>query len=212
MAFFKKKAPEVPPEFPEQALPQLPPLPELPPISPDITQPQIRDLTTKGYPSTDVLAGMQAAPLRPAPAPMPTTPQLPPIPTPPVFRPAPAPAPAVKTTTEEIEEVAEAIISEKWQKFDKELDELKKSQEELSSAISGMQERITNVEKKIDMVIQEILGKVEEYGKGISDVGTELKAMQRVFNTIMPTFTENIKELQELVGAAKEKGFKKKAK
>jgi uncharacterized protein YoxC len=208
MAFFKKKEFEALPEMPAD-LGGLPPIPELPSFSQAMTQPQLRDLTTRGYPSTDVLAGMQAAPMRSASAPAQTWSQLPPIPAPPSFRPTSQPSFMAKPATEEIEEIAEAIISERWQKISKDFDELKRSQEDLSSAISGVQERITSVEKKMDMVIQEILGKVEEYGKGISDVGTELKAMQRVFGTVMPTFTENIKELQEMVGEAKEKGFKK---
>jgi hypothetical protein len=68
---------------------------------------------------------------------------------------------------------------------------------------------MTALEKKMDMVIQQVLGKVEEYGKGVADVGVELKAMQKMFNTIMPTFTENIKELQEIVEKVKSEGFKK---
>jgi uncharacterized protein YoxC len=127
----------------------------------------------------------------------------------PVFRPAPAPA---RLTTEEIQEIAEAIIAEKWQKVGKEIDEMKKTQDDISASLGGMQERMSNLEKKMDMVIQEILGKVDEYGKGIADVGTELKAMQKVFGTVMPTFTENIKDLQEVVGKAKEQGIKRKRK
>lgn len=206
MALFKKKE-EAFPEMPLNEL-GLPAIPELPPISPSMTQQQIRDLTTKGFTSADVLAGMQSAQMRPAYPVM----QLPPIPAAPAFRPAAAPAYPTKTTTEEIEEIAEAIIAERWQKFSREFDEIKRTQDDISSTISGMQEKITNLEKRMDMVIQEILGKVEEYGKGISDVGTELKAMQRVFGTVLPSFTENVKELQELVGTAKEKGIKKRRK
>jgi hypothetical protein len=220
MALFKRKEniPEMPPEL---AFPDLPPVPDLPPLSPNITQPQVRNLTASGYPSSDILQGMQQAipPMRPAGPPMQ---QLQPIPSAPRFRmplpPPPMPpasmappAPQAKLSTEDIQEIAEAIISEKWEKSEKEIDEIKRSQEDSSATISGMQERITNVEKKMDMVIQEVLGKVEEYGRGIADVGTELKAMQKVFGTVMPAFTENIKDLQDLVGEAKETGFKKKS-
>jgi prophage DNA circulation protein len=169
-----------------------------------MSQPQLRDLTGRGYPSTDVLQNMQASQMR-----VPQMRELPPLPAPPMFRPSASPMSRSPTSTEEMQEIAEAIISEKWQKFGKEFDELKRSQEDISSTISGMQERISGVEKKMDMVIQEILGRVEEYGKGISDVGTELKAMQKVFGTVMPSFTENVKELQELVGDAKTQGFQK---
>lgn len=209
MALFKKKE-EAFPEMPmnELGLSAIPPVPELPPFSQPMTQQQMRDLTTKGFTSADVLAGMQASQMRPA-SPV-AMQQLPPIPAPPAFRPSSAPTYPTKTTTEEIEEIAEAIIAERWQKFSRDFDEIKRTQDDIASTISGMQEKITNLEKRMDMVIQEILGKVEEYGKGISDVGTELKAMQKVFGTVLPSFTENVKELQDLVGTAKEKGIRKK--
>ncbi len=207
MALFKRKEPEALPEMPTD-FGDLPEIPELPPISPSISRPQMRDLTTRGFTSADVLAGMQASQMRPAGPPQQFQ-QLPPIPSPPVFRPSAPPVTERRTTTAEIEEIAEAIIAERWQKFSRDFDEVKRAQEDISSTISGMQERISNVEKKMDMVIQEVLGKVEEYGKGISDVGIELKAMQKVFGTVLPSFTENIKELQELVGEAKEKGIRK---
>ncbi len=205
MALFKKRD-----EFGDMpAMPNLnlPPMQDFPPFSPNISQPQLRDLTGRGYPSTDVLQSMQASQM--SPGGMPQMRNLPPLPAPPVFRPSTSLSSRAPTSTEEMQEIAEAIIAEKWQKFGKEFDELKRTQEDISSTISGMQERISGVEKKMDMVIQEILGRVEEYGKGISDVGTELKAMQKVFGTVMPSFTENVKELQELVGDAKTQGFKK---
>ncbi len=58
MALFKKKEPEALPEMPADqfGLPEIPPVPELPPFSQAMTQPQARDLTARGYPSTDILA------------------------------------------------------------------------------------------------------------------------------------------------------------
>lgn len=208
LGFFKKKKEEI---IGEELPPEPMPLPELQP--PQI--PEIRNLTGTPFPpakpSAERLAEVEALGLKPAapsaPSALPS--EMPPAPR---FRPVISAMPVAKSTTEELQEIAEAIIAERWQKVSKEIDELKRVQEDLSAAIGGMQERMSNLEKKMDMVIQEVLGKVEEYGKGISDVSTELKAMQKVFNTILPTFTEDIKELHELVGEAKEKGIKAKKK
>ena len=186
------------------------------PAAPPINAPQFRDLTGRGFESTEALATAQGAGMRPAgpvfPRPgMPVGQQFIPaslpqgMPSAPVFR----PAPSAKTITAEIEEIAEAVVSEKWEKVSKELDDMKRGHDDLSSTVNGMQERMSNLEKKMDMVIQQVLGKVEEYGRGISDVSTELKAMQKVFGTMMPTMTDNIKDLQELVDKAKTKGLKK---
>jgi|GEM_PF-2213071 len=193
----------------------LPPIPSAP-----LNVPQFRDLTGRGFESTEALATAQGAGMRPA-GPVFPRPGMPPpqmqqqfvpadrlpagMPAAPVFR----PAPSAKTITAEIEEIAEAVVSEKWEKVSKEINDMKKSTDDLSSTVNGMQERMSNLEKKMDMVIQQVLGKVEEYGRGISDVSTELKAMQKVFGTMVPTMTDNIKDLQELVDKAKTKGLKK---
>ena len=79
----------------------------------------------------------------------------------------------------------------------------------METNVSNLSDRMTKLEMKLDSIEQAILGKVEEYGKSISDVGTELKAMQRVFQTTMPAFTENIKELQGLVEETKARKHKK---
>ncbi|MGC8885347.1 MAG: hypothetical protein ACP5JY_02990 [Candidatus Nanoarchaeia archaeon] len=169
-------------------------------------------------PASEQLPVLEAQGLRPATPPPPppsfepqpvqplTARQLPAgMPAPPIFKPE-----APKPLSEEIEETAEAIIAEKWEKFKRELEEIRKIQDDFSASLSGLSERMTNIEKKMDMVIEQILGKVEEYSKGVQDVGVELKAMQKMFNTLMPTFTENIKELQELVERAKTEGLKRK--
>jgi hypothetical protein len=209
LTFFKKRReePEIPPQFDISG--ELPPLPDFgaPPIGEMRAkgmQPReiVRDLTAKGYPSTDIATGMEMSSQSPAfypssaPMGMPSPPTPPPRPTP------------IRIPIEDIERVSEAIISEKWKDVAKDIDDVKKWRDETDMTLSNLSDRMTKLEMKLESVEQAILGKVEEYGKSITDVGTELKAMQRVFQTVMPTFTENIKDLRDLVDTAKLKGFK----
>jgi len=210
--FFRKKAPadmslpEMPPQL--ENLPEMPPLPselEAPPMPPvdqmrasgmssrDI----VRDLTSRGYSANDIMAGFQTP--QSSPAVYPGGMSMPPAPSPPQrFAP-------IKPSTEEMQEIAEKIVEEKWKGSVKEIDSIKKWKDETETNLSNLSDRMTKLEMKMDSVEQAILGKVDEYGKSISDVGTELKAMQRVFQNTMPAFTENIKELQGLVEESKEK-------
>jgi len=41
--------------------------------------------------------------------------------------------------------------------------------------------------------------KVEEYGKAMQDVNVEIQALQKVMGKLIPTLSESIKELKEVV-------------
>lgn len=212
--FFRKKpgdfsSPEIPPQL--QNLQDLPPLPDMGPPPIDEMRAQgmsprdiVRDLTARGYPSADILSRFQTPQNSPASYPQQQMP-MPPAPSPSFSR---FSSPA-KPSTDEIQEIAEKIVEEKWKGAEKEIDTIKKWRDETETNLSNLSDRMTKLEMKMDSVEQAILGKVDEYGRAISDVGTELKAMQRVFSTTMPAFTENIKELQGLVEETKEKRRKK---
>jgi len=42
------------------------------------------------------------------------------------------------------------------------------------------------------------IGKISEYDKNITDVGVEIKAMEKVFQKVLPTFTENVNKIDRL--------------
>lgn len=202
--FFRKKPgefsqPEIPPQMQNIQDMGSPPIDEMR-ASGMSSRDIVRDLTSKGYPSADILSGFQTPQNSPAeyPATMPTPPS-----------PSPFRSFAPKPSTDEMQEIAESIVKEKWKASEKEIESIKKWRDDFETNLSNLSDRMTKLEMKMDSVEQAILGKVDEYGKTISDVGTELKAMQRVFSTTMPAFTENIKELQGLVEETKAKRHKK---
>ncbi|MEK6808031.1 MAG: hypothetical protein AABX75_03300 [Nanoarchaeota archaeon] len=216
--------PPLPPEF-QQAESQMPPMPEMPgmppqfPSAPDAVaqmraqgmqnQDIVNSMRAQGYPSTDILSGMQAQQMRQAPPPPIQYPALPPMPAapPPPTRPVigPSKEDVVTLLTEDIQQIAESIIEEKWAKAKKDLVDVDKFKEDVDDKLSKIEESIAGLQQRMDGLEKSIFGKVEEYGKGMSDVSTELKAMQRVFSTVMPTFTSNIKEMQGLLESARKK-------
>jgi len=66
-----------------------------------------------------------------------------------------------------------------------------------------------DLKEQFDALHKGILGKIEEYDKGIKDVGTDIRAMEEVFKKTLPTFTENIHELSRLTKNIKSKKKKK---
>jgi len=137
-----------------------------------------------------------------------------PAPPPPPPAPIPAPAPAEVETVggepltlirEDLEEIAEDIIAKKWESIEVEVANLTSDLDAGLSEIEKFKDAIQKVEDRISNIEKAIFAKISEYSKGISDVNVELKAMQRVFKTMLPEFTTNIKDLRSLVEKAKKK-------
>jgi hypothetical protein len=99
---------------------------------------------------------------------------------------------------EQIEEVAESIVQEKWNDLLKDLNKLKEWQTKTDTDISKIQSDVENLKQTFDNLHKGVLGKIGEYDKNLTMVGTEIKAMEKVFQKVLPTFTENVSKLERL--------------
>jgi len=105
---------------------------------------------------------------------------------------------------ERVEEIAEGLIDEKWDDLIvevKKIIEWKEKFEEKSIKINSDLEKLKEDFKTLH---QGVLGKVEEYDKRMQDVGTELKAVGKVFKDVVPIFTDNVKELRHITNFTRE--------
>ena len=138
-----------------------------------------------------------------APSPSPSLP-TPPLPSPPSFTPpthesSPHLSGSQELLTEDIEKIAESIIDEKWEKVKGELDDLKTWKVDLDAQVKGFKSQLDTLGKRVDDAQNAMLGKVEEYNKSLGGVNVEIQAMGKVFEKIIPQFTENVNKLSELV-------------
>ena len=138
-----------------------------------------------------------------APSPSPSLP-TPPLPSPPSFTPpthesSPHLSGSQELLTEDIEKIAESIIDEKWEKVKGELDDLKTWKVDLDTQVKGFKSQLDTLGKRVDDAQNAMLGKVEEYNKSLGGVTVEIQAMGKVFEKIIPQFTENVNKLSELV-------------
>ncbi len=110
-----------------------------------------------------------------------------------------------ETSSEKIEEVAEAIIEEKWEELSKGVQKIIEWKNQTESRLGKMQGELRALKKSFDDLHKGVLGKLSEYDKGVRDVGTDIKAMEGVFKKIIPTFTENVSELSRISKTLKSK-------
>jgi uncharacterized protein YoxC len=96
------------------------------------------------------------------------------------------------------EELIEAIIEEKWNDLVKDIEKIAQWKTATESRLARIEQSVKDISSNFDQLHQGILGKVGEYDKHILDVGTELKAMEKVFEKVLPLFTENVAALSHI--------------
>ncbi|MEM2121408.1 MAG: hypothetical protein QXU20_01980 [Candidatus Woesearchaeota archaeon] len=101
--------------------------------------------------------------------------------------------------TEKIEQIAEAIIDEKWNDLVESINKVIDWKNKMEARIVKIEQQLNDLKQQYTELQKGILEKVGEYDQHILDVGTEIKAMEEVFKKIMPAFTQNVNELSSIV-------------
>jgi uncharacterized coiled-coil protein SlyX len=118
---------------------------------------------------------------------------------------AAGPAQFGEPNLEKIEEIAESIIEEKWNDFSKGLSKIIDWKERTELRINELDTRVTQLKQSVDELNKSLLGKMGEYDKNIGSVGSDIKALEKVFQQMLPSFTENINELSRITKNIKSK-------
>lgn len=163
----------------------------------------VQTLQKDGYRSDQVFDAMNQADIKGSVGPVQPTPFEPSQienPMPPLQQPQ-----SQTDTKERIEELAEVIIDEKWNELVKDINKMIEWKEKIESKTDAMEQKITDLANNLDSLNKSILQRVNQYDKNITNVGTDLKAMEQVFSKILPKFTENVNELSRITQSAKKK-------
>ncbi len=101
-------------------------------------------------------------------------------------------------STESMEELAEEIIREKWEEFTKKAGDIIEFKRYIESRIKSLDERIKRLERSFDKLQSATLGKMQEYGRDVKSLGTEIQALEGAFGKVVKPLTGSVKELREL--------------
>jgi len=99
---------------------------------------------------------------------------------------------------ERIEEMAETIIDEKWDELIKNINKIIEWKDRTEQKITRMEQEMKDMKDNFEKLHMALIGKISEYDQNILNVGTEIKAMEHVFQKILPAFTENVSELSRI--------------
>lgn len=108
----------------------------------------------------------------------------------------------IEMTEEEeisLEEIVEEIISEKWREVEGRLEEFSTRIGETSARLEDLKERINRVEGKHEEEKVDLRNKLEETSTHIEGIESRMNSMERAFKEFLPTLTENVRSLSEIV-------------
>ncbi len=98
-----------------------------------------------------------------------------------------------------IQQVLEQIIEEKWESSSSDLNSVKTVLKSTSGNLDALRDQMNKLGQRIDGIQNVMLGKTEEYNKTLSDVNVELQAFEKVIDRLIPTISDSIKELRDLI-------------
>ena len=114
------------------------------------------------------------------------------------YPPQPEQPPQPQINKEQIEEIAEAIIDEKWKEFEDDLKIIIDWKDKTESRVNKFEQQINDLTGSLNSLHKSLLGKISEYDRNITDVGVEIKAMEKVFQKVLPNLTENVNKLERM--------------
>ncbi len=121
------------------------------------------------------------------------------------FGPTAGPTYGPSFETQRIEELAEAIIDEKWNEIVRSINKIIDWKERVEARVTKMEQQLDDMNKNFDLLHKGVLGKISEYDRNLTNVGAEIKAMDKVFQKVLPSLTENVAELSRITSNVKKK-------
>jgi uncharacterized protein (DUF433 family) len=114
------------------------------------------------------------------------------------------PAPA-GYEAQRIEELAEAIIDEKWNEIVRSINKIIDWKERVEARVTKMEQQLDDMQRNFDMLHKGVLGKISDYDQNLQNVGAEIKAMDKVFQKVLPSLTESVSELGRITTGMRKK-------
>ena len=101
------------------------------------------------------------------------------------------------------ETLVEQLVDEKWHEVQKEIAKMTEWKDVLTSRVDRFEQTVTDMKQDLDGLHKAIVSRIGEYDKTLMDVGTEIKAMEKVFQKVLPELTGNIQELSRITRTVK---------
>jgi len=114
-------------------------------------------------------------------------------------------APPPQLSSEQIQEVAESIIEEKWDELNSRIGNIPLWKDKINTDLISIKQELLRTQERFNQLQNILLGKINEYNQSITNVSSEMKALEQVMQKIIEPLTSNIKDLQKITEKLKSK-------
>jgi len=156
-----------------------------------------QQLIYKGHSNADVFDAMSQTNMKPATE-APSMPQAPAMQ--PVSKSATSPV-----DTNEISEIAESIIEEKWSDLVDHVNRIIEWKSSVELKVNSLEGEMKGLKSEFETLNKAILGRIADTDTIMREVSTDIKALEQVFKKILPGFVENVNELSRITSRLKKK-------
>ena len=94
-----------------------------------------------------------------------------------------------------IVQTVETILEDKWEDITRNVRKVVEWKDKVESQITLVKEDIVSLQDAFTTLEKRLISKLNNYDKSILDVGSEIKALDKVFQKITPTLVNNVTEL-----------------
>lgn len=109
------------------------------------------------------------------------------------------------TAIDEVEELVESVVEEKWRSFMESFGDISLWKERTRIDMAAVKQELIRIQTRFDNLQKAVLGRIQTYDKNITEVTSEIKALEQVFERILNPLTSNIKELDRIAKELKRK-------
>ncbi|MDO8555959.1 MAG: hypothetical protein Q7R96_02185 [Nanoarchaeota archaeon] len=107
--------------------------------------------------------------------------------------------------SDNVQEIVESVIEEKWRAMREELVDFSSWKDRVRTEIIAVKQELLRLENRFETLQGAVLGKVQDYDKNIADVGTEIKALEKVLSQIIQPLTQNVRDLGRITEELKKR-------
>ena len=110
---------------------------------------------------------------------------------------------AERGSQERVEELIESVIEEKWQRVLEDIGSLSAWKDKVRNDVLSLKQEMLRLESRFENLVGAVTGKIKDYDQGIENVGTDIKALEKLLQHIITPLSTNVKELSRITEALK---------